>query len=331
MAMAGLILLIACSNVASLLIARAVARQREMSVRLAIGASRGTLIGQLLIESLLLAVTGAALGLGLAVVAARTLIAMLPSSDALLMLHAEPDVRILAFSIVASFVTAVLFGVAPALHATGFDVLATLKDESGGVAGAARSARLRKILVGAQIALSFLLLVGAGLFSRTLTHLKHTDTGIRSIESLIAFGVNPAKSGYTVPELRRFYGDLLDRLRATPEVESAAYTWIPLLQGWAPGWHMQVEGYSASDGENMEIQNNIVSPGYWQTMGYGSSRDGLRRARSLRSGGRGEGADRRDRQQTVCGAILRHAERHRPTLRCRRTRRRVGYPDRRRG
>ena len=105
MAMAGLILLIACSNVASLLIARAVARQREMSVRLAIGASRGTLIGQLLIESLLLAVTGAALGLALSVVAARTLIAMLPSSDALLMLHAEPDLRILAFSIVASFVT----------------------------------------------------------------------------------------------------------------------------------------------------------------------------------------------------------------------------------
>jgi predicted permease len=267
MAMAGLILLIACSNVASLLIARAVARQREMSVRLAIGASRGTLIGQLLIESLLLAVTGAALGLVLSVVAARTLIAMLPSSDALLMLHAEPDLRILAFSIVASFVTAVLFGVAPALHATGFDVLATLKDESGGVTGAVRSSRLRKILVGAQIALSFLLLIGAGLFSRTLTHLKHTDTGIRSIENLIAFGVNPAKSGYTVPQLRRFYGDLLDRIRATPGVESAAYTWIPLLQGWAPGWHMRVEGYSASDGEDMEIQNNIVSPGYWQTMG----------------------------------------------------------------
>ena len=151
-----------------------------------------------------------------------------------------------------------------------------------------RSARLRKILVGAQIALSFLLLVGAGLFSRTLTHLKHTDTGIRSIESLIAFSVNPAKSGYTVPQLRRFYGDLLDRIRATPDVESAAYTWIPLLQGWAPGWHMRVEGYSASDGENMEIQNNIVSPGYWQTMGVRLARGaGLRRARSLRSGGRG--------------------------------------------
>ena len=274
MGMAGLILLIACSNVASLLIARAVARQREMSVRLAIGASRLTLIGQLLIESLLLALTGAALGLALSVVAARTLIAMLPSSDALLMLHAEPDLRILAFSMAASVVTAVLFGVAPALHATGFDVLAALKDEAGGVTGAARSARMRKALVAAQIALSFLLLVGAGLFSRTLAHLKHTDTGLRLIENLLAFGVNPAKSGYTVPQLRRFYGELLDRIRATPGVESASYTWIPLLQGWAPGWHTRVEGYSAKDGENMEVQKNIVSPGYWQAMGVrGSSRD----------------------------------------------------------
>ncbi len=267
MGMAGLILLIACSNVASLLVARAVARQREISVRLALGARRATLIGQLLVESLLLALSGAALGVALSVAATRALLAMLPASGALLLLRAEPDLRILLFSVGASLVTGLLFGVAPALQATGLDLLAILKDGGGGAAGGVRSARFRKALVVAQVALSCLLLVGAGLFGRTLANLKHTDTGLRAIENIVTFGLNPAKSGYTVPQLRRFYGDVVRTLRATPGVEAAAYSWIPLLQGWAPGWHTEVEGYTAADGENMEIENNIVSPGYWQTMG----------------------------------------------------------------
>ena len=199
MGMAALILLIACSNVASLLIARAMARQKEISVRLAIGASRGTLIGQLLVESFLLALTGATLGLLLSMVATQALLAMLPSSGALLMLHAEPDRRILLFGIAASLVTGLLFGLVPAIQATGVDLLTTLKDEGGGVAGVMRSTRLRKTLVVSQVTLSFLLLVGAGLFARTLVNLKHTETGFHSIENLVTFGLNPAKNGYSVP------------------------------------------------------------------------------------------------------------------------------------
>ena len=130
MCMAGLILVIACSNVASLLIARAVARQRETAVRLAIGAGRKALIRQLLVESILLSLAGAALGLGLSVAATRGLLSMLPADGATLMLHAEPDGRILLFSVVVAFATALLFGVGPALQATRLDLVTTLKDLS---------------------------------------------------------------------------------------------------------------------------------------------------------------------------------------------------------
>ncbi len=127
--------------------------------------------------------------------------------------------------------------------------------------------RLRKTLVAAQVALSFLLLVGSGLFARTLANLKHADIGLQSIDHLVTFGLNPAKSGYTVPQLRRFYDDVLREVRATPDVDAAAFTWMPLLQGWAPGWHTRVEGHVAKEGENVEIEDNIVSPDYWRTMG----------------------------------------------------------------
>ena len=133
MCMAALILVIACSNVASLLIARAMARQRETAVRLAIGAGRRALIRQLLVESMLVVFGGAALGLGLSVAATRGLLHMLPANGATLMLHAEPDGRILLFSVGVAFATALLFGVAPALQATKLDLVTTLKDMAGAV------------------------------------------------------------------------------------------------------------------------------------------------------------------------------------------------------
>ena len=267
MGMAAVILLIACSNVASLLVARGVARQKEISVRLSIGASRRALVGQLLVESLMLAVSGAVLGLALSAVAARALLAMLPANGPALLLHADPDLRVLLFGIAATLVTGLLFGIAPALQSTRLDLVASLKDEAGAVVGTVGSARLRKALVAAQVALSFLLLVGSGLFARTLANLKHADSGLQSIDHLVTFGLNPAKSGYTVPQLRRFYDDVLREVRATPDVDAAAFTWMPLLQGWAPGWHTRVEGHVAKEGENVEIEDNIVSPDYWRTMG----------------------------------------------------------------
>jgi predicted permease len=266
MGMAGLILLIACSNVASLLIPRALARQREMAVRLSIGASRATLVGQLLVESLLLSLAGAALGLILSVAATRGLLSMLPATGALLLLHAEPDLRVLLFSVGVTVLTGLSFGLLPALQATKLDLCTALKD-SAATTGSRRSVTLRKCLVTAQVALSFLLLVGAGLFARTLVNLKYIDTGLKDIGNLVTFQLDPAKSDYKVPQVHQFYREVLAQIQATPGVTAAAYTWVPLLQGWAPTWHMRVEGHLAQDGEDMEVASNIVSPGYWRAMG----------------------------------------------------------------
>jgi predicted permease len=193
---------------------------------------------------------------------------MLPAGDALLLLRAEPDLRILAFGIVTSVATAILFGLVPALQTTRIDLCATLKASTGGVVGGSRSStRMRKALVAAQVALSFLLLVAAGLFARTLINLRSIDTGIQQIDRLVTFQLDPARNGYSVPRIKGLYGDVLADLQSTPGVTAAAHTWIPLLGGWAPTWNMRVEGYAAKNGEDMEVGNNIVSPGYWRTMG----------------------------------------------------------------
>lgn len=266
MGMAGLILLIACSNVAGLLVARGLARRREMALRLSIGAGRGALVSQLLVESLLLSAAGALLGLLLSVVATRALLAMLPPSNATLLLSPEPDGRILLFAIGVSLATGVLFGLLPAMQATKVDLGAALK-ASGSVVGGTGSARLRKVLVAGQVALSFLLLTGAGLFARTLANLNGAPSGLRDIDNLVTFELDPALNGYDVPRIHQLYRDVVADVSAQPGVTAVAYTWIPLLQGWAPSFDMRIEGYAAADGEDMEVSSNVVSPGYWSLMG----------------------------------------------------------------
>lgn len=267
MGMAGLILLIACSNVASLLIARAAARKKEIGVRLALGAARRTLIGQLLVESTILSLAGAALGLLLSLAATRALLSMLPNDGSLVMLWAEPDLRILLFSIGVAVTTGMLFGLAPGLQGTKLDMIAALKDVAGGVAGGGKPARLRKALVTVQVALSFILLIGAGLFARTLANLQSADTGLRQIGNLITFGVDPVRSGYPIARISHFYAEALREVRAVPGVESAAYTKVPLLRGWASDYGMNVEGHQAKDGEDIQQHYNVVSSGYFRTMG----------------------------------------------------------------
>jgi predicted permease len=267
MGMTGLMLAIACSNVASLLVARGFARQRDLSVRLAIGASRAALVGHLLTESLLLSSGAAALGIGFSVAITRALLAMLPATDALLLLRAEPDWRILGFSIGVSVATGVVFGLLPALQATRLDVSSRLRASAAGLGAATQSTRLRKALVTAQVALSFLLLVGAGLFARTLFNLRHLDTGLQQVDQVLSFQIDPTTQGYSPSEAGRFYADLVSRIDTLPGVNAAAYAWIPLLQGWAPTWNMRIEGYAPGNGEDMEVASNIVSPGYWRAMG----------------------------------------------------------------
>ncbi len=268
MCMVGLVLVIACFNVANLLIARGVARQREVAVRLAIGASRSQLLGQLLVESLILAAAGSLIGLFLAEAIVRALLSFLPSGGSSpLMLSANPDLRILAFNAAVALVAGLLFGLVPALQSMRLDLWSTLKNVATSAGGAGGTARLRKTLVAAQVAFSFLLLVGAGLFVRTLANLKNTDTGFHGLNNLVSFQTDPALSGYSLARLEAFYMRALDEIRAIPGVQSACFSAVPLLGGGEWDSTMSVEGHQARDGEDLQAFMNAVSPGYWKTMG----------------------------------------------------------------
>jgi predicted permease len=267
MCMVGLVLLIACFNVANLLLARAIARQKEIAVRLAVGASRGQLLVQLLIESLILAIAGAAAGLFLSVAIVQALLAFLPTDGAPLMLRADPDLRILGFNAALALVTGLLFGLAPALQAMRLDLWSTLKDVVGAVTGTGGSVKLRKGLVIAQVAFSFLLLVGAGLFVKTLANLKHTNPGFKNIDRLVTLQVDAALNGYSVPRLQAFYTQVLDNLRSVPGVQAASFAFIPVLAGNEWDSSMSVEGHTNGDGEDMQAFMNGISPDYWKTMG----------------------------------------------------------------
>ncbi len=265
MSMVGLVLLIACANVANLLIARAFMRQKEIAVRLSLGASRGRLVRQLLVESLVLSLAGGLLGLGLAVVLTRTLLAFIPSEGQPLQISAHPDPRILTFTLVLSFATGLIFGLVPALRASRPDPWTTLKDTMGSIAGTGGSLFLRKGLVTAQVALSFLLLFGAGLFVRSLQNLKTTDTGV-GLDNLVTFQLSPTLNGYDAPRTVQFYRALLERLRAVPGVKSAALASVPILSGDEWDSSMGVEGHHFADGEDMQAFMNALSPGYFETM-----------------------------------------------------------------
>ena len=265
MCMVGLVLLIACANVANLLIARGFMRQKEIAVRLSLGASRGRLVKQLLVESLALSFAGGAAGLALAFVLTRALIALVPSEGQPLLIRPEPDARILAFTFGLTLVTGVVFGLLPALRASRPDPWTTLKDTVGSIAGAGGSLFLRKGLVSLQVALSFLLLFGAGLFVRSLQNLKTTDTGV-ALDNLITFQLSPRLSGYDGPRAVNFYERLLERLNSAAGVKSAAFAGVPILAGNEWDSSMSVEGHRAADGENMQAFMNSLSPGYFKTM-----------------------------------------------------------------
>jgi len=265
MAMVGLVLLISCANVANLLIARGFMRQREIAVRLSLGATRGQLVRQLLTESVLLSLIGGAVGIALSVALTRGLIALIPQQQPLL-ITPTPDLRILGFTFVLTFATGIVFGLLPALRASNPDQWATLKESVGAVAGTGGSLFLRKSLVAAQVALSFLLLFGAGLFVRSLQNLQTTDTGFQ-MDNLITFRLNPALSGYENQQGVNFYNELLDRLRSAPGVKSAGMASVSLLAGSEWDSTTSVEGHQAKDGEDMQAFMNAVSPGYFETMG----------------------------------------------------------------
>ena len=199
----GGVLLIACANVASLLIARATARQKEIAVRLALGASRGRIVGQLLVESVMLAGIGGLLGLVMASWTTRFLLGFLPTSDTPHVISGSIDNRILLFNFALSLATGLVFGLVPALRSTKPNLAPTLKDQVGAVVGGSGGVRLRKGLVVAQVTVSVLLLVSAGLFIRSLRALRLLDLGLKT-DNLIAFNVSPTLSGYTPVRAKQF-------------------------------------------------------------------------------------------------------------------------------
>jgi predicted permease len=263
-ALVGLVLLIACANVANLQVARATARQKEVAVRLALGASRSRIVSQLLVESLTLALAGGAVGLALAVWMDRALLNFLPAGDSPLTISTAPDWRILAFNLGISLLTGIVFGLAPALQSTRPNLAGTLKDQVGSIAGGT-AVGLRKTLVAAQVALSLLLLIGAGLFIRSLSNLKGLDPGFRTA-NLIGFAVDPPMNGYRPERSLDFYRRLRESLDALPGVESSSLAVMPVLTGDEWDSSMAVEGFQHKATEAPDPHMQFISPDYFKTM-----------------------------------------------------------------
>ncbi|HUI55049.1 MAG TPA: ABC transporter permease [Bryobacteraceae bacterium] len=264
MAIVALVLLIACSNLANLLIARASARQKEIAVRLALGAGRRRLVGQLLVESLALSMAGGAAGLGLAVLLDKTLLGFLPPNVAPLTLSSSPDASVMGFAFLLSVLTGVIFGLVPALQATRPQLASTLKDQAGAVVGGT-SVLLRKCLVVAQVGLSLLLLIGAGLFIQSLRNLEDLKPGFDTA-NVVTFAVEPTLGGYRRDWTLEYYRRLTERVQALPGVTSMALVVIPLLADneW-DNW-VTVEGYTAKQGEMVDPYMQFCSTGYFDTM-----------------------------------------------------------------
>ncbi len=271
MMMVGVVLLIACANVANLLLARAATRQKEIAVRLSIGAGRARLVRQLLTESVLLAAMGGALGFLVAWWGSQLLLRMVSTGDSLLPVRLTPDLRTLAFTAGASLLTGILFGLAPALRATRIDLTPSLKEGRSQFVGQGRRRTfgLDRILVVAQIALSLTLLVGAGLFVRSLEKLWAVDPGYDR-QNVLMFSLDPRLAGYKENvKLASLYTHALNDLRAFPGVRSASLSLVRPVNAEAY-W---VNAISAIDGrklpanEGIRIAVNALSPGYFATMG----------------------------------------------------------------
>jgi predicted permease len=267
MATTGMVLLIACANIANLLLARATGRQKEIAVRLAMGATRGRIVGQLLIETLSLSALGGILGLALAFWGDKALMAVyLPSDSGGLNISTAPDLRILLFTLAVTVVTGVIFGLAPALQSTRPDVGRTLKDQAGTVVGGGHG-RLRNALVVTQVGLSLLLLIGAGLFLRSLKNLSNLGPGFPA-ERLVGFNIDPSLNGYTPQQLNGFYQQLTDSLGTIPGVKSVAVASMRIMENneWDSG--MTVEGYSPTKpDDHPQAYMNQIGPGYFATLG----------------------------------------------------------------
>jgi predicted permease len=264
MAVVGVVLLIACANVANLLMARATARQKEFAVRLAVGAGRARLIRQLLTESLLLAGLGAVAGIFLAWRLSRLLLLMASDGSEALPLDLTPNIRVLGFTLVASLLSALIFGTAPALRAARIEPNSSFKGWNGAAQSPSQS-RFGKALVVAQVALSLLLLVGAGLFVRTLINLRSLPAGFNQ-ENVLLVSTDITTAGYQNFQRSALVREVEEKVKAVPGVQGASFSMFVFNQG---EWRATIftRDLNAAGRESRVIRNNVVGQDYFTTMG----------------------------------------------------------------
>jgi predicted permease len=263
MAVVGVVLLIACANVANLLLARAAARQKEFAVRLAVGASRTRLIRQLLTESVLLAGMGAATGIFLAWWGSRMLLLLASAGPNALPLDVTPNARVLGFTLLASLLSALIFGTAPALRAARIEPNSSLKSGKGAAQSTSRS-RFGKALVVAQVALSLLLLVGAGLFVRTLINLQSLSSGYNQQNAML-FRVGSDATAYKGAQLSTLLREVEETVKTVPGVQAASFSLLVFQGGWSSPVFTRDENLPA--GQSRQVWNNKVGPDFFTAMG----------------------------------------------------------------
>ncbi|HEX2343503.1 MAG TPA: ABC transporter permease [Vicinamibacterales bacterium] len=261
----ALVLLIACANIANLLLARAAARAGEMAIRLSIGASRWRLIAQLLTESCLLAIFGGIAGVVVAGWTLRSIAAMLPP-EAAATVPVQLDTTVLLFAAAITIGTGLLFGIFPALHSSRPDLQSIIKGQAGQPSGARAAARFRTTLATAQIALSMALLVAAGLFTRSLMNVTRVDLGLK-IDNLLTFGISPELNGYTPERSQQLFGRLEEELAALPGVTAVTASLVPAIAGSNWGSSVSVQGFAAGPDTDTDSRFNQVGPGYFRAMG----------------------------------------------------------------
>ena len=261
----GTVLLIACANIANLMLVRGAGRAAEMAVRLSIGASRRQLITQLLTESLLLALFGAIGGLFVAKWTIDVIASILPANDTSLVKF-DLSPMMMMFAGATALLTGIAFGLFPALHSTRPDLAGTLKNQAGQPGGAKAARRFRTTLATVQIAMSMALLVPAGLFAKSLYNVSKVDIGIKS-DHMVLFSLAPELNSYTTERTRQLFERIEDEIGATPGVTSVVATVVPVLAGDNWGNSLAVEGFEAGPDTNTDASFNAVGPGYFKTMG----------------------------------------------------------------
>ena len=262
----ALVLLIAMANAANLLLARSAQRRRELAIRSAMGAGRGELMGQMLTEALLLTAGGALAGLLLGRATLALLVAKILAGgeDPIHFITPELNWVVLGFSLALSLLTGLVFGLYPAWEAARSSMAVTLKDESGQSSGTRGTARVRKVLVCAQVMVSLLLLIPAGLFLKSLVNLLHVDLGMKT-ENLVGFSVSPSLNGYKNEQARALFERMETELAAIPGVRSVAAGMVPLIGGSNWGSGVKVEGRPSRDQDQSMF--NVIGPGYFGKLG----------------------------------------------------------------